>query len=467
MRTPNKREDVRTSRTVRSATQQLRGEVCRVQWIFCMLCARKLGEVVGPFWRRRPGEGTEMTVSGDTLLTLRDEALALWEAALAAVHGRRVAYEALQDFSEGASVGLLALGKAAPFLAQGAWEALGARIVAALGVGAAEYAPLWRPPAGWQWYWGDHPVPREASLEAGAALSSFVVRSSPPGGWVVLISGGASSLVEIPAPGVSAADLARANAWLLASGLSIAQVNAVRRRLSRLKGGGLAALLAPGPVWAGYLSDVPGDRLADIASGPLFAERPPLPDGLPPWLTRLCRAAGPPVALPSVSHRLLAGAKEALRAVEEQASGRGWRVYHHARPLTGEAAETGRRLGRWLAEAAPRGVHLWCGETTVRLPPRPGRGGRNQHLALAAALELADQEVVLLAAGSDGRDGTGEHAGACVDGATAARLRAAHLDGAEALHRADSAPVLAAVGDALPARVTGTNVADLLIALRA
>jgi len=407
-----------------------------------------------------------VTVSSDTLLTLRDEALALWEQALGAVHGRRVAHEALRGIADGGPVGLIVLGKAAPFLAQGAWEALGRRIRVAFGVGASEYAPLWQPPAGWQWYWGDHPVPGEASLAAGEALLSFLARPAPPGGWVVLISGGASSLVESPAAGVSAADLARANAWLLASGLPITAVNAVRRRLSRLKGGGLAAALAPAPVWAGYLSDVPGDRLTDIASGPLFAECPPLPDGLPPWLERLCRRREMVLSPTSVRHHLLAGAGDALHAVMEAAGRRGWRVYRHPRPLTGEAEVVGRRLGRWLAGAAPRGVHVWCGETTVRLPPGAGHGGRNQHLALAAALELGGREVVLLAAGSDGRDGTGEHAGACVDGTTAARLRAAGLDGEVVLRRADSAPALAAVGDALPARVTGTNVADLLIALR-
>ncbi len=399
--------------------------------------------------------------------TLRDVALAVWDEAVAAVHGGRVTRAALRDEAFEGAVDLIALGKAALPMARGAWEALGPRIRRALVVTGAGYETSEAPPTGrFQVLRGDHPLPGEGSLAAGAALVDFVRTQPPAGGWLVLLSGGASSLVEHPAPGVDLDLLRRANAWLLASGLPIKGVNAVRRRLSALKGGGLLRLLAPGPVWAGYLSDIPGDHLPDLGSGPLFPECPPLPAGLPDWLAAACQwEAQPPPAMP-VSHRLLAGLPQALAAAARSARERGWTVHDHGVELHGEAAEVGARLGRWLAREAPPGVHLWGGETTVTLPPEPGRGGRNQTLALAAAQELAERDgVVLLAAGTDGRDGVSDHAGALVDGTTLARARAAGLDAQEALARADSAPLLAAVGDALPARATATNVADLVVAV--
>ncbi len=400
--------------------------------------------------------------------SLRDVALAVWTEAVAAVHGERVAQAALRAETFEGPVDLVALGKAALPMARGAWRVLGTRIRRALVVTGEGYdTEVALPSARFRVLIGDHPLPGERSLAAGAALVDFVRAGPPPGGWLLLLSGGASSLVEHPAPGVDLALLRRANAWLLASGLSIDRVNAVRRRLSALKGGGLLRLLAPGPVWAGYLSDIPGDHLPDLGSGPLFPERPPLPAGLPDWLAAACRWEAPPVPAVPVRHHLLAGLSRALDAAARAARTRGWPVHRHDAPLRGEAAEVGARLGRWLAREAPPGVHLWGGETTVTLPPEPGRGGRNQALALAAALELAGHDgVALLAGGTDGHDGASDHAGALVDGTTLARARAAGLDARRALVRADSAPLLAAVGDALPARPTATNVADLLVAVR-
>jgi len=399
---------------------------------------------------------------------LRDVALAVWGEAVAAVHGERVVRAALAREAPPGAVDLIALGKAALPMARGALRSLGDSVRRALVVGAEGYAAgAVESSASVQVLVGDHPLPGARSLAAGEALRDFVREGPPPGGWLVLLSGGASSLVELPAPGVDLPLLQRANAWLLGSGLPIEAVNAVRRRLSALKGGGLLRLLAPGPVWAGYLSDIPGDHLPALGSGPLFPDRPSLPPGLPAWLSGACRQVPPPVPAVPVRHRLLAGAGHALAAARRAARRRGWAVHHHGLGLRGEALEVGARLGRWLAREAPPGVHLWAGETTVTLPPDPGRGGRNQALALAAAVELAGRaEVVLLAGATDGHDGVSDHAGALVDGTTLARAQAAGLDVGRALRRADSAPLLGAIGDALPARATATNVADLVVAVR-
>jgi hydroxypyruvate reductase len=141
-------------------------------------------------------------------------------------------------------------------------------------------------------------------------------------------------------------------------------------------------------------------------------------------------------------------------------------VHRHDEFLQGDAAQTGARLARELIHGSP-GVHLWGGETTVKLPNYPGRGGRNQHLALSAALALEGQVgITLLAAGTDGTDGATQDAGACVDGGTAAVIRARGIDPFEALSRADSGTALAAVDALIRTGPTGTNVMDVVLALK-
>ncbi|MEW6729609.1 MAG: MOFRL family protein, partial [Pseudomonadota bacterium] len=157
----------------------------------------------------------------------------------------------------------------------------------------------------------------------------------------------------------------------------------------------------------------------------------------------------------------------ALDGAEQAAMGLGVPIHRHAEFLQGDAAEVGERLARWLRGAAPPGLHLWGGETTVRLPPVPGRGGRNQHLALSAALALdGTTGITLLAAGSDGTDGPTADAGGCVDGTTAALIRAAGVDPVRALGAADSGTALAAAQALVRLGPTGTNVMDFVLALK-
>jgi glycerate 2-kinase len=144
----------------------------------------------------------------------------------------------------------------------------------------------------------------------------------------------------------------------------------------------------------------------------------------------------------------------------------GLRVQLHEHPVEGDAALAGRRLARALLDG-PRGLHVWGGETTVRLPDSPGRGGRNQHLALAAAIELAGHpDVLLMSAGTDGTDGPTDDAGAIVDGFTLERAGDAGLDAAASLARADSGSLLEASGDLIRTGPTGTNVMDLILGYR-
>lgn len=312
-----------------------------------------------------------------------------------------------------------------------------------------------------------HPLPDQDSLEAGSDLLEFVAGLQTGIDVVCLISGGASSLVEAPVPGVDLETLRRANQWLLASGLDIRAINAVRRRLSRIKGGGLAAALTGHAVTAYYISDVAADDPADIGSGLLKASRLEPPSGLPAWLGALL-GPGPAgdIAAGSVQHVIVADLDRALSACAAAAAAAGFPVSRHRTPLRGEPERAARRIVSDLDSGQP-GIQLWGGETTPTLPPDPGRGGRNQHLALCCARRIAGRgDISILCAATDGSDGNSADAGGLVDGATIARGEAQGLDVERSLSRADAGVFLEASGDLVSTGPTGTNVTDLVIGLK-
>ncbi len=400
--------------------------------------------------------------------------LAAYRAALARVDGRGAVARFLAGYRGGAPSHALAIGKAAAYMMAGAFEVLGERLRAGLVVTKHGHAPPLLPPAApVRTLEASHPVPDETSLAAGEAVVEFLQAAPGEARFLVMVSGGASSLVEVLPPGLEAADLARLNEWLLGAGLAIGDMNRVRKRLSTIKAGRLAGPLAGRAALLLMISDVPGDDPRVIGSGPLVAHQPADIDcshlALPDWLAPL--AARPPALPPAeafarVEAHVIAAPADARRAAAATLAGRGLAVREHPRLLEGDACAVGARLGRRLIGAAP-GVEVWAGETTVVLPERPGRGGRCQALALAAALEIAGREACwLLAAGTDGSDGPGEDAGALVDGATVARGQGAGHDPRARLAAADAGTFLEASGDLLRTGPTGTNVMDLVIALR-
>lgn len=392
-------------------------------------------------------------------------------AALDAVNGRAAVRRALTASECPGAVWSIAIGKAAESMTLGALDVLGGQVRGGLLIAKAPPADLESLRArGIDCLTGGHPLPTAASLAAGERLLDTLARTPADATLLFLLSGGASSLVEVAAPGIELADLHAVNRWLLGSGLPIGAINRVRTALSRIKGGGLLAALPERPVRALAISDVPGDDPAVIGSGllvPATDLKRCLRDlALPDWVReRADRGlaarpprppAGPPIALVATLDLAKSAAAQAARAA-------GLRVRIAPGFLDGDAAERGRALARQLLDGPP-GLTVWGGETTVRLPPQPGRGGRNQHLALAAALELAGRDDgFLLAAGTDGDDGNSGDAGALVDGGTLAR---AALDGADSLARADSATLLAASGDPIHTGPTGTNVMDLVLGLK-
>jgi len=284
-----------------------------------------------------------------------------------------------------------------------------------------------------------------------------------------LLSGGASSLVEVPAPGITLEMLQQVNRWLLGSGLDIKRMNTIRKRLSRIKGGQLIKSLGERQVQVWMISDVRGDDPAVIGSGLLYpddsdaAQISGLPAEIQAILDNTPEVAGPSATAPE--HRVLANLQAACSALSEAACERELSVQVHDLELDGDAVETGRQLAEVLEHASP-GIHLWGGETTVQLPVQPGRGGRNQQLALAAATVLAGKpHCYLLALGTDGSDGSTGDAGALVDGGSLARGELAGLDAEVSLHAADAGAFLEASGDLVSTGPTGTNVRDIVVAL--
>ncbi|HGG59167.1 MAG TPA: DUF4147 domain-containing protein, partial [Gammaproteobacteria bacterium] len=222
-------------------------------------------------------------------------------------------------------------------------------------------------------------------------------------------------------------------------------INARRREWSRIKGGGLARALRARSVDVLLISDVRGDDPAVIGSGPLF---------------------DPTGETVGIRHHLVATQSHALDAAQETARALGHACHRHDAFLGGDVTDAAATIAATLRDGPP-GVHLWGGEPTVRLPPNPGRGGRNQHLALLLAERLQDQPGwMALVSGTDGGDGATEDAGALVDGRTVARGQSAGTDLAAALAAFSSGDFLEAAGDLVTTGPTGTNVMDLVIACR-
>ena len=331
---------------------------------------------------------------------------------------------------------------------------------------------------GVQCFAAGHPVPDENGLRAAAAVARIVAEAGEGDHIVALISGGGSALLPAPVDGISLADKAAVNRLLLASGADIEDTNIVRQALSKLKGGGLLRMAAPARLRSLILSDVVGDDLRVIASGPTIA---PISDraGARSVLARLgvwdrIPAAAKTVLLqdlpqnppPPADAALVGSNAISLSAMARAADRDAVRI---DTPLTGLVSDAAHTVLEAARRVHPGTALLLGGETTVILTG-DGRGGRNQELALRVALLIEDQgfdgDWMFLSGGTDGRDGPTDAAGAIVDQTTLGRMRAAGADPAALLENSDSYAALSASGDLLMTGATGTNVADLQIFLR-
>lgn len=404
---------------------------------------------------------------------MRAEAVRMFRTAVAAVDPERALQAALDGHPVPRPAGdgrliVIAIGKAALPMARAAIARLAPDQV--LAVTNHENA---RPLPGATVMAAGHPVPDAGGEAAGRAVLALLERAGADDRIVALVSGGASALVPAPVEGLTLADKVAVNRALLAGGLDIGQMNLVRQHLSQLKGGGFLRRAAPAPVTAFILSDVIGDDLRVIASGPTVApigtraearallERtglwPALPGAVRAHLTRPDEPVPP---LPAAENHLIASNRIAAEAARGDCRMIPARL--EAQPLEGDVAEAARRIVE-TARIAPRPLCLvWGGETTVTLTGT-GKGGRNQDLALRLALSGLPGPWVFLSGGTDGRDGPTEAAGGLVDDGTADRIRAAGCDPAALLANNDSNAALAASGDLLVTGATGTNVADIQI----
>jgi len=364
---------------------------------------------------------------------------------------------------------------------------------------------------------GDHPEPGPGSFTAAEALARVVTQVGSGQEVWVLLSGGTTSLIGAPVPGIAPTDLATLYQLLLGSGLDIAAMNRIRKRFSRWGAGRLAHALAPARVRVLVVSDVIGDDLASIGSGPCVPDPSTavqvrqLLEGAGLWQRIPAAArkyladveAGTMTETPkpgdqafaNVTLELIASNRLALEAAAKRAAELGLAPVVAETPLAGEAATAGASVAATLLHncgrysipqpeelRANRGVQvgapgqpeklraggrcwIWGGETTVTLGSSTGVGGRCQELALAAARALAGRApgTALLAAGTDGRDGPTDAAGAIVDGSTWGAIAAAGRDPERDLASHNAYPALDAVGALLRPGLTGTNVMDVVM----
>ena len=432
-------------------------------------------------------------------MNLRECARLIMEAAIAAVDPYRAVTEALAHLPKEAWAGkrviVIGAGKAAARMAEAVEAGLGESIRA--GWVNTKYGHSDRRGGRIDCHECGHPVPDAAGV-AGAERIAELARSATAEDVVLcLISGGASALMPLPVEGVTLAEKQETTRLLLGSGASIHEINAVRKHLSRIKGGRLAQLAAPARVWTLILSDVVGDDLDVIGSGPTVpdastfagARRVLAQRGIWEHVPRAVRRhieapreetpkPGDPV-FAGVTNRLIATNRVALEAARAKARELGFGTLLLSARVEGEAREVARVHAAILREAATTGdpiprpaCLLSGGETTVTLRSGSkgghGKGGRNQEFALAAALDLAEVPgVLLLSAGTDGTDGPTDAAGAFADGTTVERARRAGFDTSRALAENDAYPLFAAIGDLYVTGPTGTNVMDICLMLTA
>jgi hydroxypyruvate reductase len=339
-----------------------------------------------------------------------------------------------------------------------------------------------------------HPVPDENSRRGAEAVLAQAAEAGPEDLVFCLVSGGGSSLLALPAEGLTLADKQAATRTLLACGAAIHEINTVRKHLSAVKGGRLARAAFPATVITLILSDVVGDDLAAIASGPTVPDSGTFADALgiiarhrisgrmpAAVLSHLEAGAAGRIsetpkkgddAFSRVQHVVVGRNLDGLAAARDRAAALGYQTLILSSRIRGEACHVAAVLAAVALEIRhsghpirPPACILCGGETTVTMASH-GQGGRNQELALAAALEIANCEGILfLSAGSDGTDGPTAAAGAMVDGTTLARAKAAGLDARRHLHGHDAYPLFERLGDLVVTGPTRTNVMDLQVLL--
>ena len=406
-------------------------------------------------------------------MSVRSDAQTIIHAALAACRPDAAVRRALEGRDFPGQVHLVSIGKAAWQMAACAAEVLGSKLKA--GVVVTKYGHSMGPIPNCAIWEGGHPVPDENSFRGTKAAMELVEGLGEGDTVVFLVSGGGSALFECPlVPGEELAEITKA---LLASGADIVEMNTVRKRLSAVKGGRFAQLCAPAKVFAVVLSDILGDPLDMIASGPACPDGSTCAQALAVarkyQLPLSAQAAAlleqeTPKALSNVETVITGSVRELCAAAAESCRSLGYETLVLTDRLCCEAREAGSFLAsiaKSHQDSRASLAFLAGGETVVHLTG-DGLGGRNQELALAAAPGIAGMaDTVIFSLGSDGTDGPTDAAGGLVDGQTLEKLRAAGLSVHDVLARNDAYHALEAVDGLIRTGPTGTNVNDVAVVL--
>ena len=392
----------------------------------------------------------------------------------------------LRDFNR---IYLLSVGKAAMPMATAIAETIPGPLTHVLVITKIGHASP--APATWEIIEAGHPIPDVESLRAAHRVRDILWRLNERDLVILAVSGGASALLAAPEPPVTLEDKQLTTQLLLHAGADIHELNAVRKHLSFLKGGRLAALAAPATVLNLLLSDVIGDPPAVIGSG-LAAPDPSTfanaiavlakyqlehrqPRSVQKVLAEGARGAIPETpkaddpTFEKVKTVVVGSNRLALEAAADKAKALGYNTLIHSSTLTGETRDVAAELAgvlRAQMATSPLPLCILCGGETTVTVRGPGKGGRNQEFALAAALDMSGMNgVLILSAGTDGTDGPTDAAGAIATGDTLHRASAAGLNASDHLQRNDSYPFFETLGDLVKTGPTGTNVMDIQIML--
>ena len=444
-------------------------------------------------------------------MSQRSEALRIFKAALAAVDPHQSVRRVLSrdnhalmlqqdetalrfDLGEVDRLHVVGCGKASALMARAVEELVGDRITS--GLVAVKYGhtlPEKAPLAHIRIVEAGHPEPDAAGLHHAKETVEILEGSSERDLVVALISGGGSALWPVPTPPITLEEMMHLTRQLLASGADIHEINAVRKHVSQIKGGLAARAAHPAQVLVLLMSDVIGDRLDSIASGPFVPDTTTFGEALEilerhglgteiPVSIQYHLWAGMAGKIPEtpkpgdavferVTHCVCASNSQALSAARLEAEAMGFEVEILDQPIDGDVGAASRTFCERLGQIAVQGTErpaclIGGGEPTVILGSSPGRGGRNQQFALASAFEIQGKErVTVLSCGTDGTDGPTDAAGAVVDGTTIERCRSLGLDPHAALSMHDAYPLLEKSGDLVKTGPTHSNVMDIMLGI--
>lgn len=369
----------------------------------------------------------------------RESAITIYKAAIDAVAGYNSTFRAVAAFDDFKPDQIIAVGKAASGMCAGALAATGNNCPVLLVTKYDHTDPAMWDASNVTVIESAHPVPDQASLDAGKKMLATVAGMAEGSKLLLLVSGGASALSEALPNNVTLEDWQQLTDQMLAAGFNIGQINARRKETSQLKDGKLLEGFKGAQVRVLAISDVEGDDIDIIGSGTGSSKRCPAP----------------------TSTALIGTNQIARNASAAKAESMGYTVVENTECLYDDVEVLSDLLGKKLRDAAP-GVYIFGGEPTVKLPENPGSGGRNQALALGIAEHIAGRDnILVLVAGTDGSDGPTDAAGGIVDGSTASDLDAMR----DALKRADAGTYLRAHDAIFITGPTNTNVMDIVVAI--